>query len=330
MARVPRTTRSPHYEITVTYLFVMDPAETMSPDKDTSFAFLRAADSINQPCLHALPGDVYWQGGKVWAHARPIIVSDSPPHVSLRDASSVPVADLDAVFIRKDPPFDENYLHLTQLLDLVVDSCLVLNRPTALQAANEKLYALRFAEWMPKTMVSANPDILLAFISDIGGDAVMKPLDGAGGSGILRVTPDGRNTRAVVDLLTSEGKTLAMAQAFEPAVIGGDKRVLLLDGQLLGAIRRVPRADDFRANIHVGGSVEATELTAKEAELVGLVGPQLAAEGLYFVGLDLIGEKLIEINVTSPTGIQELARLTGTDPAARVIQWTESKRLRSH
>jgi glutathione synthase len=238
------------------------------------------------------------------------------------------VSEFSAVMIRKDPPFDTAYLHLTQQLDLIKEHTLVVNDPAGLRAANEKLYALQFEEWMPQTLVTRDREAILEFTRSVGGRAVLKPLDGAGGSGVVTLSVDDKNARALTDLLTQEGRSQAMVQAFQPEVERGDKRVLLLDGECIGAILRVPRADEFRANIHVGGSVVATQLTAYEQKLVSALGPRLRQDGLYFVGLDLIAEKLIEVNVTSPTGIQELGRLTQTEPEARVIEWIE-ERVRS-
>jgi glutathione synthase len=231
------------------------------------------------------------------------------------------------VFVRKDPPFDDAYLHLTQQLDLVSDQVLVVNSPRALRDANEKLYAFQFVQYMPKTLVTSNTEQMIAFIAAVGGKAVVKPLDGAGGSGVMGVDSGNRTTRGILDFITNEGRRLAIIQEFKPEVVGGDKRVLMLDGDVLGAIRRVPRADDIRANIHVGGRVEACELTPREQELTLAIGKHLKAVGLYFVGLDLIAEQLIEVNVTSPTGIQELGRLTDTRPEREVIAWVERRRL---
>lgn len=309
------------------FLFVMDPHTTMLPDKDTSFAFMRAAQTRGHECHHCLINDVGTLGKKPMAVARRIKVSETAPYADVGPAEKFALADFDAVLIRKDPPFDSAYLHLTQLLDLACDQVFMMNSPLGLRNANEKLFAFHFAEFMPPTLVSSNTDELLAFVRSVGGRAVVKPLDGAGGSGVMGVEGEGRNTRGILDFITREGKDLAMVQEFQPAVVGGDKRVLLLDGKLLGAIRRVPREDDIRANIHVGGRVEATDLTPQEQRLVQDVGPKLAEAGLYFVGLDLIAEKLIEVNVTSPTGIQQLGRLTNTDPAGAVIQFIESRRI---
>jgi glutathione synthase len=232
---------------------------------------------------------------------------------------------VDAVFIRKDPPFDTDYLHLTHQLELARNETLIINDPRALRDANEKLFAMEFSEFMPQTLVSADPEQLLAFLNEVGGKAVIKPLDGAGGSGVVGLTTGDRNNRAIVDLLTNYGTRLAMVQQFLPEVFAGDKRVFVLDGDVIGAIRRVPRSDDIRANIHVGGQVQAVTLTDKEQRLAQDLGRRLREMGLWFVGLDVIAEHLIEVNVTSPTGIQELGRLNGTQPELQVIEWVERK-----
>lgn len=307
------------------FLFVMDPAETMHPQKDTSFAFMRAAQARGHACWHALPHEVSNRGARVEVQARPISVRNEGPHVGFGERSVVAAADLDAIFIRKDPPFDSAYLHLTQQLELAKSETLILNDPQALRDANEKLYAFHFAQHMPVSLVTSDRDAIFEFVKSVGGKAVIKPLDGAGGSGVLALSTSDKNARAIVDIHTREGKELALVQEFQPAIAEGDKRVLLLDGKPLGAILRVPRADDIRANIHVGGSVHATTLTPTEANLVAAIGPELSEKGLWFVGLDLIGGKLIEVNVTSPTGIQELSGHLGRPAEEEVIAWVEAK-----
>jgi glutathione synthase len=265
------------------------------------------------------------RGREVRANARPIAVSDSSPHVTLGTERLVELSELDAVFVRKDPPFDAAYLHLTRQLDLVKARTLVINDPRGLRDANEKLFAFHFSELMPRSFVSASPAQILEFVREIGGQAVLKPLDGAGGSGVVALDLADRNTRALIDLLTHEGTELALVQEYLPAVRSGDKRALVLDGEPLGAILRVPRDDDLRANIHVGGIVHPTELTPDEDVLVRQVGRRLREHGLWFVGLDLIGGRLIEVNVTSPTGIQELSRFVGRSVEDDVIQWVERR-----
>jgi glutathione synthase len=305
------------------FLFVMDPAETMHPEKDTSFAFIRAAGARGHTSFHCLPRQISNQGRDVAARARAIRVSNQAPHVELGSEERLDLAGLDAVFIRKDPPFDSAYVHLTHQLELVKQHTLVLNDPRGLRDANEKLFAFHFAEHMPRSLVTARPDEIAAFVDAVGGRAVLKPIDGAGGSGVVVLNKDDRNLRSLADVWTEEGKRLALVQEYEPAVRVGDKRVIILNGVALGAILRVPREDDVRANIHAGGQVQPTELTAREREVVAAVGPKLVAHGLHFVGLDLIGERLIEVNVTSPTGIQELSRHLGRPVEEDVIAWVE-------
>lgn len=275
--------------------------------------------------LHCEPRDVYIEGSEVGARVRELEVSDAPPHFSWGKSSDVRFADVDAVFIRKDPPFDRAYLYTTLMLENVRGRTVLVNDPRGLRDANEKLYTLHFSEHMPKTIVTADRDRVFEFLKSIGGHGVIKPLDGAGGSGVLRLEMDDPNARSIADVITHEGHRLAMVQEYIPEVRKGDKRVMLLDGELLGAINRVPRADDVRSNIHVGGVVERADVTPKERAVIDAMKSRLKADGLYFVGLDFIGERLTEVNVTSPTGIQELSRHEGRDVAADVIAFVERK-----
>ena len=316
---------------TMRFVFVMDPLDRVTHDKDTTFAFIRAAQARGHESFHCLIEDLSVSGGECFARAHRVEVLEGPPWIVLHreaGATTLPLADVQAVFMRKDPPFDAAYLYATLLLERARGKTLLVNDPRGLRDANEKLYALHFPEWTPRTMVSCNRDAIHAFAAEVGGAAVIKPLDGAGGMGVMMLRTEDKNARAIADLLTHEGKRLAMVQEFLPAVTEGDKRVLLLDGEPLGAILRVPRGDDLRSNIHVGGSVVPTELSHRERELVRSIAPKLRADGLVFVGLDVIGERLTEVNVTSPTGMQELARFLGADPSARVIEWAERNAVR--
>lgn len=306
-------------------LYIMDGPESILPDKDTTFAFLQSAERRGHENLHALVRDVYLDGGEVRARARKAKVSNEAPYLHLGEVVDIALGEVSAVMVRKDPPFDTDYLYCTLLLEHARGKTLIVNDPRGLRDANEKLYALNFPEHTPRTIVTANRDRIHAFVKEVGGKAVIKPLHGAGGFGVLGLTEGDKNARAIVDMLTAEGKTIAMVQAFLPAVTEGDKRILLLDGEPLGAILRVPRGDDLRSNIHVGGSVVPTELTARERKMVEDLAPRLKKDGLVFVGLDVIGERLTEVNVTSPTGIQELARFTNAKPEDRVIEWLEER-----
>lgn len=303
----------------------MDPYAGIAFDKDTSFAFMRGAARRGHELWHCHPKDISNLGVDLFANATRLTFHEQAPWLSASGSARLELAELDVVLIRKDPPFDRNYLFLTQQLDLVRDRVLVANDPRGIRDANEKLFAFRFLEFMPRSLVSSNPAEILQFVSDSGGRAVLKPLDGAGGSGVVVLSNEDPNSRSLADVWTREGRELALVQEYQPAVRIGDKRVLLLDGEPLGAILRVPRADDVRANIHAGGRVEPTELTPNEQRLVKSIGQTLRDYGLYFVGLDLIGERLIEVNVTSPTGIQELARHLDRPVEEDVIAWLERR-----
>jgi glutathione synthase len=306
------------------FLYVMDPVERVISDKDTTFAFLRAAQRRGHVGLHCEPRDVYVESGEVWARAREIRVSDAAPHFAMGEASDTRLADLQCVFIRKDPPFDAQYLYLTLILENLRGRTLVINDPRGLRDANEKLYTLFFAAHMPRTLVTSDRDRIHRFVADVGV-GVVKPLDGAGGSGVMVVSKVDKNSRSIVDYITQEGTRLAMVQEYLESVRAGDKRVLVLDGEVLGGINRVARDDDVRSNIHVGGRVEPCDVTPHERAVIAEMAPRLAQDGLVFVGLDFIGGKLTEVNVTSPTGIQELSRHLGRDVAERVIAWVERR-----
>ena len=307
------------------FLYVMDPISRVIPDKDTTYAFQCAAQARGHVALHCEPKDIYVREGRAFAKASTLTVRSEAPWLELGHHDDYALSDVDAVFIRKDPPFDQAYLYATLLLENARGQTLIINDPRGLRDANEKLYAMHFPEHTPRTLVTADRDRIFAFVKDVGGNGVIKPLDGAGGSGVMMLREGDTNARSIVDTLTGEGSRIAMVQEFLPLVTKGDKRVLLLEGKILGAINRVPRKDDIRSNIHVGGSVEPTEVTPRERAIVESIAPKLLADGLFFVGLDVIGERLTEVNVTSPTGIQELGRHVGRDVAADVIAWAEAK-----
>lgn len=305
------------------FVYVMDAMDRVLPDKDTTFAFLRSAQGRGHEALHCEPRDLFDKDGDLYAHVRSLTVSDVPPHATLGRASEVRLADVEAVFIRKDPPFDNMYLMTTLLLERVRGRTVLVNDPRGLREANEKLYTLNFARWMPRTIVTAHEEDVYAFVKEVGGVGVIKPLDLMGGSGVMMIKSGDKNNRSIVQLLSEDGRKLVMVQEYLPAVEEGDKRILLLDGEVLGAINRVPRSDDLRSNIHVGGSVEPCEVTEAERAIAADLAPRLAEDGLVFVGLDVIGGKLTEVNVTSPTGIQQLSLHEGRDVSAEVIAWVE-------
>jgi glutathione synthase len=228
--------------------------------------------------------------------------------------------------MRKDPPFDLAYFFATHVLGLVDPATtFVMNDPRGLREANEKLYALHFPEVIPESLVSAEAERLKAFMETLGGEMVVKPLDGCGGAGVFHVHRGDRNLNAILELSTANGTRLLMAQRYLPAVRQGDKRLIVLAGEPLGAIYRVPREDEARGNIHVGGRVERATVDARDREICRVMAPRLAADGLWFVGLDVIGGMVTEVNVTSPTGVQEIDRLDGVCIEARVLDLVEAR-----
>jgi glutathione synthase len=277
-----------------------------------------------------LPRALYVDQWELYVRGRPASVSRGERDAwSLGDAEDLRVADFDAVLIRNDPPFDAVYAYMTQLLELVRGRTLVINDPRGLRDANEKLYALHFAKWMPTTLVTADPARIRPWVEAHGGRAVIKPLDGMAGAGVFLLNADDKNFSAIVEATIGEtGRTWCMVQEFLPAAREGDKRILLLDGAPLGAILRVPHASEARANLHVGGTAQQTAVTDHERAMIEDLAPRLRADGLVFVGLDVIGGKLTEVNVTSPTGIQAMTRLDGVNYSTRVIEWVE-KRVRA-
>jgi glutathione synthase len=237
------------------------------------------------------------------------------------------LADLDAVLMRSDPPFDDDYLYATHLLSLVEEhGVFVMNRPRGLRDANEKLYALNFPDCIPRTLVTRDMSQLKSFLIELGGQMIVKPPHGFGGLGIFHVHSNDRNLNAILETSTDNGRKLVMAQEYLAVVRElGDERVILLDGEPLGAVARVPRADEHRSNIHVGGSVRKVVLSERERRICTRIAPRLRADGLYFVGIDVIGDYLTEVNVTSPTGIQEINQLDDVTLETRIIEFVERK-----
>jgi glutathione synthase len=307
-------------------LVVMDPPETVLVDADTSFALMEAASERGHRVDHCLITDLYFAGGAVHARLRQATMRRDPARpITLGVPETAPLSDVDVVLVRKDPPFDANYLWATQLLDHAT-STLVVNAPRGLRDANEKLYATFFSEVMPETIVSSDRAQILAFCREMGGQVVIKPLSGAGGDGVFLLREEDLNANAIIETVTQLGRRVAMIQRFLPEVKQGDKRILLLDGEPLGAILRVPKQGDVRSNIHVGGSVVRAELDDRDRAIIAALAPRLRADGLFFVGLDVIGGRLTEVNVTSPTGIQQMSRLDRQPYAERVIAWLERRR----
>ena len=303
--------------------FVMDPLDGVILDEDTSFAFMLAAQERGHEVYFIRPEDLYARGDEAWASCYPCEVRrQEGDHYTLSEPTRRPLHELDVVMMRKDPPFNVDYLHACHLLELAEEhGTFVCNKPSGLRGANEKLYALHFPDLLPDTVVTREREVIEEFMADHDGKAVVKPVDGYGGSAVFLVEEEDRNKNALLEEMTREETRRVVCQSYVPAARQGDKRILLLDGEPMGAILRVPPDDDHRGNIHVGGSVEKTELTDRDTEICERIAPRLKRDGLYFTGIDVLGGVLTEINVTSPTGIQEMSRLDGVDGAGEVIDW---------
>ena len=300
---------------------VMDPIDSIKPYKDSSFAMLLAAQRRGWECWYFELGDLLVQDGLAYGHARRISVTDNTSDwFSLGTPKLMPLAELDILLMRKDPPFDARYLHATQILALAErDGVLVANRPSALQAVNEKLFATHFPQCIPPTLVSSREADIRAFLQE-HGEIVLKPLDVMGGQGVFRIQQGDMNLSTAVELLTHHGTHWIMAQKFLPAVTQGDKRILLINGEPVPyALARIPPSGEFRANLAAGGRGVGVELTERDRWLCAQISPTLRAMGLYFVGLDVIGDFVTEINVTSPTCIRELDACYGIDIAGELL-----------
>jgi glutathione synthase len=289
----------------------MDPIEAVDIDADSSFALAVEALKRGHTLYHYLPRDLSFRGGRLTARARPLFVQRvRGDHYRLGAAETIDLAGVDMVLMRQDPPFDMAYITATHLLEHIVDRTLVLNDPVEVRNAPEKLFVTRFPELMPPSLITSDRDAIRAFRAE-HGDIVIKPLFGNGGAGVFHVDPADDNLNALLEMFTQLYREPIVVQRYLPEVRQGDKRIILIDGRAAGALRRVPSAGEARANLHVGARPEKASLSARDREICETIGPALRARGLVFVGIDVIGDYLTEINVTSPTGIQEIGRFDG-------------------
>ncbi len=297
-------------------LFVLDPLERINPDKDSSAALMQAAQRASIEVWACTPADLHVRGDQPLVMAVPVVPE---PWISTGESQSLPLSDFACIWMRKDPPVDEAYLYATHLLELAERSGVcVLNKPASLRAWNEKLGALRFNSLMAPTFVASRVSELATFARE-QGEVVLKPLGGRAGQGVVRVAAGAPGLEALLELVTDQEQLPVMVQRFLPAVSKGDKRILLVEGEPLGAVNRRPKAGDFRSNLAMGGCPEPTELDSRELQICAELAPVLKEQGLFFVGIDVIDGMLSEINVTSPTGIREVERLKGVPLADQVI-----------
>lgn len=298
-------------------LFVMDDLDTLDLAGDSTVALMGASTARGWEVWWCHPSAMWGEGSRSFARAQRVETRDT---AFLRlEWAEVQLADFDVVWMRKDPPFDMTYIFCTYLLDMVGPRTLVLNAPSGLRARNEKLFAAAYDELTPPTLISNNIARIMAFAGVQPGKVVLKPWDGNGGRGVLVTQAGDPNLRSMIEVLSEEGRRFILAQRHLPEIAEGDKRILLVEGAPVGAVLRVPGKADHRGNLHVGATAHATTLTPRELEICARIGPTLRAEALLFVGIDVIGGWLTEINVTSPTGIRQVNRFDGTLVEERIL-----------
>jgi glutathione synthase len=306
--------------------FQMDPIGAVNIDADSSFRIALEAQDRGHELFFYTPDRLSFQSGRVMARGWPIEVRRvKGDHVTYGEEREVDLADYDVVWLRQDPPFDMGYITTTHLLDMIHPGTLVVNDPFWVRNSPEKLLVLQFQGLTPPTTIARDLATLKAFKAE-HGDIILKPLYGNGGAGVFRLDPNDRKLASLHDLFTGISREPMIAQKYVPAVVKGDKRVILVDGEPVGAINRVPAEGETRSNMHVGGRPEKVGLTARDLEICATIGPILKEKGQVFVGIDVIGDWLTEINVTSPTGIQELERFDGTNAAKRMWEVIAAKR----
>lgn len=308
----------------MTFVFLMDPLETVIIEKDTSFILMLGAHNKGH-AVHFLPeGAITLKNGKVYLHTIRV-KPQAVPHEPFVIDRPVTLSDdqIDALFIRTDPPFDRDYLMATWLLDRLPSKVKIINSPHGVRTVNEKIWAAQFTSIIPPTIVSSNKHDLLGFLKE-QPDAIAKPTDGHGGHAVFHIHPGQGNTNVILETLTDNWNKEIILQRYVPDSKDGDKRILLLNGDPLGAVLRKHSDEDHRNNFFAGGKPLATEITKRDLEIIAVLKPELQKLGLYFVGIDIIGTYLIEVNVTSPTGLQEINRLYNLTLENKVIEFVEN------
>ena len=316
------------------FAFIIDPLSKLAPGHDTSVALMEASQALGHEVWVTQAQELSVVNGQAWALLQEVQLTPaqlvegrwvvSEQWYAVSQAVLRPLEEMDAVFMRTDPPVTVPYLYATYILDYInPETTLVVNTPSGIRMANEKMYALQFEEVIPETIVSQDKSVIRKFLEE-KGTAVLKPLGGKAGEGILFLDKSDRNFNSLVEISTKQGREPVMVQTYLPAAKDGDKRIILLDGKAIGAVNRIPTGNEFRGNMAVGGRVAQTDITEQEQKICAVVGPKLQQDGLYFVGIDVIGGYLTEVNVTSPTGIREIDRLNGTRLGEEVIAWVET------
>ncbi len=306
--------------------FQMDPIGGVDINADSSFRLAEEAQARGHELFFYTPDHLAWQEGRITARGHDMTVQRvQGDHAHLGPVREVDLSEFDVVWLRQDPPFDMHYITTTHLLDRLAPETLVVNDPFWVRNYPEKLLVLQFQDLTPPTTVARDLSTIRAF-KDRHGDVILKPLYGNGGAGVFKLTADDRNLSSLHELFTGFSREPLIVQKYLPAVAKGDKRVILVDGEAVGAINRVPAEGETRSNMHVGGRPEKVGLTDRDLEICDRIGPLLREKGQVFGGIDVIGDWLTEINVTSPTGIQELERFDGTNVAGKIWDAIEARR----
>ncbi len=309
----------------------MDPLESINIEGDSTFAIMLGAQTRGHKLFHYAAEDLNYADGRVWTQARPVTIQRvAGDHFRAGDPVRLDLGrDVDVVLMRQDPPFDLGYITATHLLERIQGETLIVNDPASVRNAPEKVWVLDYARFMPPTLVTRSVDEARAFL-ERHGQIVVKPLHGNGGKAIFKIGRDGANLSSLIEVFNTTYREPHMVQAFLPGVAAGDKRIVLVDGEVVGAVNRIPGEGEIRSNLAVGGKAAKTELTPREEEICAALASELKARGLLFVGIDVIGgEWLTEINVTSPTGIVAIDRFNGTDTPARIWDAIEAKLARA-
>jgi glutathione synthase len=312
--------------MSLTVAIQMDPIETVKITADSTFALALEAQSRGHTLFYYGPRQLAFRDGVLTAPLRPLSVrSLAGDHFTLGAPVRTDLSTLDVILMRQDPPFDMGYITATHFLERIHPKTLVVNNPQEVRNAPEKLFVTQFPELMPPTLITEDADAIRAFRAE-HQDIILKPLFGNGGAGVFRVRQGDENLASLLEMFATFYREPIMVQRYLPAVRQGDKRIILVDGEYAGSLNRVPAEGEARSNMHVGGRPEAIEPTARDLEICAAIGPELKARGLIFTGIDVIGDYLTEINVTSPTGIQEIKRFGGPNGAALIWDAIEKKR----
>ena len=302
----------------------MDPVMAVDPHADSTYALMREASKRGYELFHYQPTSLSLRGKKLTAMGEEVEILSGNPHARLGPRQRLELSQMDVLLLRQDPPFDMAYITTTHMLEHVMDDVLVVNDPIWVRNAPEKLLVMHYPELMPETLVTCDPLEIRAFREEFG-DIIIKPLFGNGGAGVFKLTRKDPNLASLLEMFAERSAEPLMIQRFLPDVAAGDKRIILADGEVVGAINRVPQAGEARSNMHVGGRPEKISMSPRDHEICAAIGPMLKERGLIFVGIDVIGNHITEINVTSPTGLQELDRFDGINSAGILLDAIEAR-----